>query len=180
MSYTEDQGQEMVPLMSSANNNYNTGNTSNNSNNSSYTQASRFGIPMESYKQGFLNVIARYNTSSQSSNLSQSVFNRFRRSQTNQSDQMTNIREQRIRAALQSVIDMPQGTLGNYSGAQALSNALVNYGNWISPSVGKNMKEGFASIGDARRTIGAKTRGIFGMGGKKTRRNKKSKKSRKH
>jgi hypothetical protein len=170
MNNPQEQGQEMVPLISSnQNNNYN---TISNSNNTSYTQASRFGIPMESYKQGFLNVIARYNTSSQSSNLAKSAYARLRgRQPDSQQDQMSDIREQRIRAALQSVIDMPQGTLGNFSGAQAFSSIATNYGNWAG--VGKQTQQAASFLGNTRRKW-------FGMGGKKTRRNKKSRKHRKH
>jgi hypothetical protein len=143
-----------------------------NSNNASNTQASRFGIPMESYKQGFLNVIARYNTASQSSNLAKSTYARMRGRQPDaQQDQMSDIREQKIRAALQSVIDMPQGTLGNFSGAQAYSSAATNYGNWAG--VGKQTQQAASFLGNTRRSL-------FGMGGKKTRRNKKYRKHRKH
>ena len=130
----------------------------------SYTKATTFGIPMETYKQGFLNVIARWNTSSQSSNLAKGLYSRFRGQQQNgQLNDMPEIREDRIRAALQSVLSMPQGSLGNFSGAPAFGSAAVNYG---APQ-------------SAVSTLGTVRKGFFGMGGKSTRKNRKGRKQRK-
>ena len=175
MSIPEEQGIELTSTQPSINTNQNTTNgisSYNNIGNTSYTQSTTFGIPMESYKQGFLNVIARYNTLSQSSNLLKNTYSRLRARQSNTNlDQMSDIREERIRAALKSVIDMPYGTLGNFSGAQALSSATVNYGNWAG--VGQQTQKVVSSIGNTRKKW-------FGMGGKKTRRNKKFRKTRKH
>jgi hypothetical protein len=118
---------------------------------------------METYKQGFLNVIARWNASSQSSNLAKGLYSRFRGQQQNaQPDDMSNIREQRIRAALQSVLSMPEGSLGNFSGAQAFGSAAVNYG---APQ-------------SAVSTLGTVRKGFFGMGGRATCKNRKQKKQR--
>jgi hypothetical protein len=128
-----------------------------------YTKATTFGIPMETYKQGFLNVIARWNASSQSSNLAKGLYSRFRGQQQNgQPDDMSNIREQRIRAALQSVLSMPEGSLGNFSGAQAFGSAAVNYG---AP------QSAVSKMGTVRKSF-------FGMGGRATRKNRKQRKQR--
>jgi len=128
-----------------------------------YTKATTFGIPMETYKQGFLNVIARWNASSQSSNLAKGLYSRFRGQQQNvQPDDMSNIREQRIRAALQSVLSMPEGSLGNFSGAQAFGSAAVNYG---------VPQSDVSKMGTVRKSF-------FGMGGRATRKNRKQRKQR--
>lgn len=94
------------------------------------------------------------------------MYGQLRNRPSTQTDDMSNIREQRIRAAIQQVLDMPEGTLGNYSGAQAFGSAAGNYG------MSQNMR---SSLGNFRK-------GLFGMGGKKSKNSRKTKKTatRKH
>jgi hypothetical protein len=143
-----------------------------------YKTGSNFlSITSESYRQGMLNAIARLNTISQSSNaVGLGAFSKMfsgKNGDTNANpNNNSQIREEKIRSALQDIINSQPGFLGEYSGAQALSSATKNYGILSQNTLTK--------LGNTRRDIGAKARGFFGFGGKKTRRNKKSRKHRKH
>ena len=68
-------------------------------------QTSVFGTPYTTYKQGFLNVIARWNVADRSSTAQQ--------------------KQAKIQQALQEVMNTPD--LGNYGATQAFSSAASNY-----------------------------------------------------
>ena len=145
-------------------------NTDSNSSTGYKTGSNFFSITSESYRQGMLNAIARLNTISQSSNavglgaFSKKFFGNNGDPNANPPNN-SQIREEKIRSALQDIINSPPGFLGEYSGAQAFSNATRNYGILSQNTLTK--------IGNTRKRW-------FGMGGKKTRGNKKSRKHRKH
>ena len=80
-----------------------------------------FGIPVSTYKQGFLNAIARWNVASGSSNSFQRRFGNNPQSV----EQIQSVRDQRIRQALNEVLAMPN--LGSYQALNAIGDATGNY-----------------------------------------------------
>jgi len=108
----------------------------------------RFGIPVSTYKQGFLNAIARWNVASGTSNSIQRIGNN-----SMSVEQVQSVRDQRIRQALNEVLAMPN--LGKY---QAL--------NAFGDSIGNHLK--YMANGFSNKTRGGKRRRRRG-----TRRNKK-------
>jgi hypothetical protein len=80
----------------------------------------RFGIPVSTYKQGFLNAIARWNVASGSSNAFQRMGNN-----SMSVEQIQATRDQRIRQALNEVLAMPN--LGKYQALNAVGDATGNY-----------------------------------------------------
>jgi hypothetical protein len=93
-------------------------------------QTSVFGTPYTTYKQGFLNVIARWNVADRSSTAQQ--------------------KQAKIQQALQEVMNTPD--LGNYGATQAFSSAASNYATY-----GKGLyntarnRMGYSSGGKRRR-----------------------------
>jgi hypothetical protein len=84
----------------------------------------RFGIPVSTYKQGFLNTIARWNVSSGTSNSIQRMGNNSMSVQ-----QIQSVRDQRIRQALNEVLAMPN--LGKYQALNAFGDTFGNYANYM-------------------------------------------------
>ena len=80
----------------------------------------RFGIPVSTYKQGFLNAIARWNVASGTSNAFQRMGNN-----PMSVEQVQSVRDQRIRQALNEVLAMPN--LGKYQALNAIGDATGNY-----------------------------------------------------
>ena len=80
----------------------------------------RFGIPVSTYKQGFLNAIARWNVASGTSNAFQRMGNN-----PMSVEQVQSVRDQRIRQALNEVLAMPN--LGKYQALNAVGDATGNY-----------------------------------------------------
>jgi hypothetical protein len=79
-----------------------------------------FGIPVSTYKQGFLNAIARWNVASGTSNAFQRMGNN-----PMSVEQVQTVRDQRIRQALNEVLAMPN--LGKYQALNAIGDATGNY-----------------------------------------------------
>ena len=79
-----------------------------------------FGIPVSTYKQGFLNAIARWNVASGTSNAFQRMGNN-----PMSVEQIQSVRDQRIRQALNEVLAMPN--LGKYQALNAIGDATGNY-----------------------------------------------------
>ena len=80
-----------------------------------------FGIPVSTYKQGFLNAIARWNVASGTSN----AFQRMGSNNPMSVEQIQSVRDQRIRQALNEVLAMPN--LGKYQALNAIGDATGNY-----------------------------------------------------
>jgi hypothetical protein len=80
----------------------------------------KFGIPVSTYKQGFLNAIARWNVASGTSNSIQRLGNN-----SMSVEQIQSVRDQRIRQALNEVLAMPN--LGKYQALNAIGDATGNY-----------------------------------------------------
>jgi hypothetical protein len=80
----------------------------------------KIGIPVSTYKQGFLNAIARWNVASGTSN----AFQRMGNNSTSV-EQIQATRDKRIRQALQEVLAMPN--LGKYQALNAIGDATGNY-----------------------------------------------------
>ena len=84
----------------------------------------RFGIPVSTYKQGFLNAIARWNVASGTSNAIQRMGNN-----PMSVEQIQSVRDQRIRQALNEVLAMPN--LGKYQALNAFGDTFGNYANYM-------------------------------------------------